>query len=843
MPADAQVALKATIYIPSAPTTKVKLAAQEIRRYFYLRTGTLAAIQQISRDITLSRTSFLLIPGVERLVEFPEIPILASSMRQLEQEGYLLKIISHEGKTIYVIAGFDDTGLLYGAYAFAEQMGIRFYLDGDVVPDVKLDPKNCAVKEKVGKPLFSIRGIQPFHDFPEGPDWWTADDYKSVLSQLPKLKMNFIGLHTYPEGGVGPEPLVWIGLEEDIDSRGDVKKSYRARHFTNVNGTWGYVKRPTYAYWNKMGELYAEEIAGASYMKGIVEWPVEPQAQNALFDKTAGFFSEVLRYAKELSIHTCIGTETPLVIPAQVKAALAAKGITPDDSATTQRLYEGMFEWVKQHYPIDYYWFWTPEDWTWRLNTPEELARTRMDLESAQRAAKKVNAPFTLATCGWVLGPASDRSAFDQFLPKSWPMSCINRYVGFEPIEADFAKTTGRPLWAIPWLEDDPGLTVPQLWAGRMRRDAIDAAANGCTGLIGIHWRTHILGPNVSALAFAGWDQPWNPRLGMKASSDDAIARKKIMNLDYPVDDFYRDWAKCNFGGESFDAISQIFSKLDGGPAFVPNAAYTTWLPRPADWVDGPGGIKADTLVWREREKDYDFVDQLERLRNSITGAGNQDRFDYWLNMFKYLKAVGRFACSQGEINRLIQKAEKAPEPERVQFWDVFVSLRKQQIADLEAVTTWLIKSVRSKGELGTVANWQQHIRDITLERSAAAMQKLTGQSLPRECWPLDTELNVHRMIVPTVRTALRKGEALNLEVLFYGVRPKTVEIKLRRLGQGVFETFPFRHVARNVYEVLVPAERIQEDFEYVVSAEGNDGTRYQFPATASTMNQTVVVY
>ena len=48
-----------------------------------------------------------------------------------------------------------------------------------------------------------------------------------------------------------------------------------------------------------------------------------------------------------------------------------------------------------------------------------------------------------------------------------------------------------------------------------MRKDAADALAYGCTGLMGIHWRTRILGPNVSALAKAAWDQNgWNPADG-----------------------------------------------------------------------------------------------------------------------------------------------------------------------------------------------------------------------------------------------------------------------------------------------------------------------------------------
>ena len=76
--------------------------------------------------------------------------------------------------------------------------------------DVAINPGNS------GGPLFNLRGIQPFHDFPEGPDWWNLDDYKAVFSQLPKLRMNFFGLHTYPEGHPNAEPTVWIGLPQDV---------------------------------------------------------------------------------------------------------------------------------------------------------------------------------------------------------------------------------------------------------------------------------------------------------------------------------------------------------------------------------------------------------------------------------------------------------------------------------------------------------------------------------------------------------------------------------------------------------------------------------------------------
>ena len=165
-------------------------------------------------------------------------------------------------------------------------------------------------------------------------------------------------------------------------------------------------------------------------------------------------------------------------------------------------------------------------------------------------ALTNVGKPFAFATCGWVLGPSSDRAMFDQILPKTVAISCINRQVGFAPVEPGFRNVTGRGQWAIPWMEDDPGMIIPQLWAGRMRRDAADALAFGCTGLMGIHWRTKILSPNVSALARAAWDQSgWNPSPGKPAPTD---------KRDLPCDDFYADWCRANFGDDAAEKLSAL---------------------------------------------------------------------------------------------------------------------------------------------------------------------------------------------------------------------------------------------------------------------------------------------
>ena len=100
--------------------------------------------------------------------------------------------------------------------------------------------------------------------------------------------------------------------------------------------------------------------------------------------------------------------------------------------------------------------------------------------------ADAVNAPFTPATAGWVLGPARDRARFDKLLPKEMPFAALNRELGTVPVDDGFAQLRSRAGWAIPWMEDELRMSSPELWVGRILRDAYDAERLGCQGLIGM---------------------------------------------------------------------------------------------------------------------------------------------------------------------------------------------------------------------------------------------------------------------------------------------------------------------------------------------------------------------
>jgi hypothetical protein len=372
-----------------------------------------------------------------------------------------------------------------------------------------------------------------------------------------------------------------------------------------------------------------------------------------------------------------------------------------------------------------------------------------------------------------------------------------------------------------------------------MRRDASDALAYGCIGLIGIHWRTQILSPNISALAKASWSQEsWNPEFRVKLDSVQALEKSKSLKRDMPINDFYFDWAKANFGASVANEAAKIFEELDG----TKPGGQTTLLPRPSAWSSGPGGIKPDTIKWDQRKADYLFVDNFERLSESVSGAGDKERFEYWINTFKYLRAIGKFACSTGQINRLMETAKKGRMGNNKELIKSFIEIRITQIDEFEEIITFLLKTINTTGDLGTMANWQQHNYAKYLFIPGKEFEKLTKQELPADCWPSDKNININRIIVPTLRTTLRKGEEFKLKVIILCDNVKYAKFYWKPIGETTYKQVNLKNLNRSVWQVYITAQSIVDDFEYYIEVKSSLGSM-KFPATHPERNQTIVVY
>ncbi|RPH99909.1 MAG: hypothetical protein EHM72_10685 [Calditrichaeota bacterium] len=822
-----------TIQTSTSASDLEGLAAKEIARYLYLCSG--------GKSINLAHDE----PSADIYVVIQDTPfdrVLQSTFTSLPQnklsaQAYAIHTVLQNDQKKIIIRGANPIGTLYGAYRFIESLGVRFYLHDDVLPEKK--PFTMPDIHLTESPQFELRGIQPFHDFPEGPDWWNLDDYKAIIGQMVKMRMNFIGFHTYPSspfrGWSKPEPMVWHGVIEQIENETEVNAAYPVLHFHTMDSTWAYDAKRTSDYHFGAEQIYDADDYGADYMKGISPWPHREAENLRIFNQFGMLQRDVFTFAQRMSVKTCIGTETPLIIPEPLKKQLQEQGIDPNSASAVLKIYEGTFERIKRLHPLDYYWFWTPEYWTWQDVPDADVAATQQDLWLALEAAKRIKAPFTLATCGWVLGPPKDRAQFDRVLPKDIPFSCINREVGFTPVDSNFARIQGRPTWSVSWLEDDPALISPQLWVGRVRQDAVDALTYGCTGFMGIHWRTEILSPALSAVAQAGW------------TFGDWQGAGNHNTRDLPVDDFYHDWATAHFGDAAGAEIAEIFTQLDGGPLFVPGKNQRQAnLYRTSDWAGkGPGGILINTTPWSEVQKHFDFIEELESLQTKISAPAQRERFDYWLNTFRYDRLAAHVGCMLGELESLAKviTLEKEQERRLQLVTEHLLPLKASVEVEWGNMITLLLTTVNTSGAMGTITNFEQHnllnLRRLSKYDSLASV--ILGAEAPPSAFWREYRGRA-RLIVPTRRYLLEKGEPLRLKAIVLGASPANVCLHWRRLGDSQFRRKEFIHSTRGVYRLELPADRMEGGLEYYIEARAKD-LNLKYPITAPETNHSVIIW
>ena len=161
--------------------------------------------------------------------------------------------------------------------------------------------------------------------------------------------------------------------------------------------------------------------------------------------------------------------------------------------------------------------------------------------------------------------------------------------------------------------------------------------------------------------------------------------------------------------------------------------------------------------------------------------------------------------------------------------------------AVLREIFAALLATVSNTGELGTIANWEQHLLPGAWERPEVELMKMLGGELPSDVLLTHEYAGPPRVIVPAVRPSLEAGEALSFKVLVPAKgRPESVAFYWREMGRGAFQAVPLDNVARGVYRLTFPAPAA--DIEYYFEAKA-DGQVVRFPATAPALNQTVIVF
>jgi hypothetical protein len=205
------------------------------------------------------------------------------------------------------------------------------------------------------------------------------------------------------------------------------------------------------------------------------------------------------------------------------------------------------------------------------------------------------------------------------------------------------------------------------------------------------------------------------------------------------------------------------------------------------------------------------------------------------------MREMAHLECLWAEYNAAWEAVKKLPdEKARADAAErTLIPIRERMVSGLKDLYRYLLATVSNPGELGTVANWEQHLLPALMHRPGEELQKTLGKEIPPPArLPRDYD-GPPRVIVPTVRTVLVPGEALNLKVIVLAKdRPAEAALYWRELGEGEYAAVPLQNVARGVYRVTCP--ETNKDLEYYVKVIVNNGEIY-FPPTAPLTSQTVV--
>ena len=238
-------------------------------------------------------------------------------------------------------------------------------------------------------------------------------------------------------------------------------------------------------------------------------------------------------------------------------------------------------------------------------------------------------------------------------------------------------------------------------------------------------------------------------------------------NLSLAAADYWGAWALGQFGDAGVaSAAAAIFSAID---SFA--------LPRPVDWIGGPGGMSAD--AHKCDAAPYAFVDALVALRPTLLAAmaaktatgANLERFDYWAGQMLYMRSIAAFECSWAAYAAVLAAVKAIPDPAartaaaRARAVPARVALQ----ANATEMVQNLLATVSSTEGPGTVYNvlshgmWPALGPAPTAELAQLANETLPPEALPPAGW---NPLRPPQARVPVARTMLAAGEPLRIRAL-----------------------------------------------------------------------------
>jgi hypothetical protein len=745
-------------------------------------------------------------PGANALV----FRLTVNQTKSTHHEAYEIAQSSGDAAPARVtLTGATSQAVMYAVSDFLDRQGAYFGLDGEVYPldaasSINLPPPGYPWQ---AQPRFSVRGLVPWPDFLNCITVFNREDLRAYLEAMLRMRFNSLGIHVY--SGINQWTESYLSFE--YGGVGHLA-------FTDTTSThrWGYLPQRTASYGMGSSEFYDGEVFGSE---------ATTKARNCFeaAELAQQLWRESFEYAAKLGIRTGVGFE-PYMVPDEIFRATPPEArVEQKDSATpnpridpesiaARDILETRLGRLLETYPtVDYVWLWEDEGMSWasqKSGVPLSTTPFKQAHDFLRRHAPKKR----LVISGWG-GVVRHFAAFHRALPEDIIFSSLSDQLGWDPVSEEFAKLEGRERWPIPWLEDDPGMWLPQFHVHRFVRDMDRAEQFGCQGLLGIHWRHRIMDINAGFQSRYSWDKSLKPEDHYRAYARALIRPPAAEKVAQILNETDRDRTiLCSFSGEIKDGRHQIH-EYSGDY----NEAFQYW-----------NGYEPSQEMKQSQRR---VAQELRALTPPATAAEGE-RLDYVTRHIEFLDHYAESWSLAFHLHQVLQQAADLKKQGRtaearakvmadgVPLWLKLAPLVREAFLNFQDI-------VSTRNDLGTLASMHNKYERLALFRLRASMKEYLGQ-LPPEVEELYEEVRrpnaeaLARVFIPTRPTILQKGESTRLFAVAVGPAKVVRGVRLftRLAGATRWTPSAMKLAGRKTYEGEVKASTSGPGFlDYYVEA------------------------
>ena len=826
-----------SIYVGRDAPGLEQYAARELQRYLYQLSGSLprlragvTAVDGPGFIIGRRKTN----PLVEQLAAAGQVKV---SDADPGPQGYVLKRLAIGDNEVVVIAGSDEPGCLYGVYGLLEEhYGIGFYLCGDVLPDRKAPLRLAHVDERKA-PAAAIRGFLPWTNFPQSATVYSWEDWRFIIDQMAKMRMNFLHIHNYNETGLLPRV-------SPVPRHNEMFHNFTYRGTTSR--VWMATVRTGHFWWGPPWDL-AQYRFGAGDLFDDYDFGADCALHNEglsneeVFRKGVSEFQKILVHAHARGVKVGLGLDIN-VIPEDYKAKADDPGVV---AARAEQI-------VRDYPDLDYLLCFQAEN---TGSESEKWSAWRRTVLGFYEKLKARSPATRLAVAGWGLNPASIAR-----LPADVICAPISAYSDACDSGAAYGN---REYWGCPWLERDSDSSEYYATYKVHLSNTIKAWQRRAANMKGFYcltWRVaDAVDPKISYVAKAPWD------LAGKYASSRAM---------------YREYAAINYGENVADRIAAIIDQNEPVASLFAECS-PTWpfkdgagageldkAVRQLAVVDGAiaaatsEGRKARLRLLRRRlaaEKDHIELDHhFERYQwDDLPGA-----MESWVHNFTYrvndISSLGNVTSVE---NRFVQRNYVAREDAlRRKFAVQPPSEVEARGTRTGAVITWRNMEPGAKGfhvyrdktrldaALLPVSQLRYEDRGDGEYRYTVAAVTSDGRESPRSvpsiCQAGAADKTPPHIVMVSPPTLATEGQPVWVKIRVLANRTYesvSAAVYYRTPGVTAWKSLPMRRRVKAVFAAAIPAAEVgPAGMEYYVESSDGDNVA-RFPPDSPRMPLSLV--